>query len=281
MKLLQNYLILILKSFSKIVGKTKLGQFYHDQIIEMSMQQTLSVNYNQIALKLTTPTGFTKWRARTFSTKEPETLDWIDTFPENAIFWDIGANIGLYSLYAAKKKNCLVWSFEPSIFNLELLGRNIFCNGLVNNICIVPLALSDKLGFNVLHMTSTKWSGALSTFGEKFGWDGKDIKQVFEFKTIGLNIQDAIDKLEIKRPDFIKIDVDGIEHLILMGGLDILRFVKSVHIEINDEFSVQKNKCEQILLDSGFKMIGKRHSDMIESSEHGYNKTFNQTWVKI
>ena len=48
---------------------------------------------------------YTSLRVNTFYSKEPETLKWIDNFNEdkNIIFWDIGANIGLYSIYAALK----------------------------------------------------------------------------------------------------------------------------------------------------------------------------------
>ena len=41
----------------------------------------------------------TNYRIDTFLTKEPETIDWINNFKSNSNFWDIGANIGLYSIY--------------------------------------------------------------------------------------------------------------------------------------------------------------------------------------
>src|SRR6516225_6500482 len=41
------------------------------------------------------------WRARTLLAKEPETIEWIDSFRAGDVFWDVGANVGLYSLYAA------------------------------------------------------------------------------------------------------------------------------------------------------------------------------------
>ena len=53
---------------------------------------------------------------RDFYSKEPETLEWIDNFSkkEKVIFWDIGSNIGLYSVYAAATiENIEVISFEP------------------------------------------------------------------------------------------------------------------------------------------------------------------------
>jgi len=52
--------------------------------------------------------------------KEPDTLMWIDKIPEHSVFWDVGANVGLYSCYAAKARNCIVFAFEPSVFNLRV-----------------------------------------------------------------------------------------------------------------------------------------------------------------
>jgi FkbM family methyltransferase len=92
---------------------------------------------------------------------------------------DIGANVGLYSVYAAKSRNCNVFAFEPSVFNLELLARNIFINDLQLKITIIPIALSDKLGSNIFKMSSTSWGGALSTFGEDFDQNGNKFLDVF------------------------------------------------------------------------------------------------------
>lgn len=41
------------------------------------------------------------YRAQTLLTKEPDTIEWIDTFQKDDVLWDIGANVGVYSLYAA------------------------------------------------------------------------------------------------------------------------------------------------------------------------------------
>ena len=81
---------------------------------------------------------------RDFHSKEPETLQWIESFKkkEKIIFWDIGSNIGLYSIYAAVNfENIEVVSFEPSTSNLRILSRNIFINNLDNKIKIFQLPL--------------------------------------------------------------------------------------------------------------------------------------------
>ena len=79
------------------------------------------------------PNSLSEYRVITFFTKEPETLEWIDNFEkkENLIFWDIGANIGLYSIYnALKNENSSTISFEPSSSNYRILSRNISINNL-------------------------------------------------------------------------------------------------------------------------------------------------------
>jgi len=151
-----------------IVGKTVIGVQLYEQVINYSMSRSAEVYHNGLRFKFVIPNTLIKWRIKSFSTKEPETLEWIDTLPEGSILWDIGANIGLYSIYAAQKKNCRVYAFEPSVFNLELLARNIYLNKLSNKICIVPFALSDGLSISSMRMTSTEWGGALSTFGKEF-----------------------------------------------------------------------------------------------------------------
>lgn len=261
-------------------SRTRVGEYVNEQVLSVAMNRVTKVAHSDIKLTIITPNTLCNWRAKTFSTKEPETLQWIDNIPEKSIFWDIGANIGLYSLYAAKKRSCHVWSFEPGIFNLELLARNIFLNGLTDQICIVPIALSEQLGENQFRMTTTEWGGALSTFGEKFGWNGKNIQSIFEFKTIGLSMADAVQNLGITQPDYIKMDVDGIEHLILKGGLDLLKKVKSVLIEVNDDFHEQADQCQEILSSAGLVLDEKRQSDMLAGSTAGFQNTYNQIWSR-
>ena len=85
----------------------------------------------------------TLWRANTFASKEPETLAWIDGMCREDVLWDIGANVGLYTVYAAKRVKSVL--FEPSIFNLELLGRNCSVNEVEDKVVIFPIALVNKM----------------------------------------------------------------------------------------------------------------------------------------
>lgn len=262
------------------MGKTFVGRYVYDQIVSNAMIRTQTVNHQGVCLTFAIPNSLNKYRADTFSTKEPETLEWIDSIPKDSVIWDIGANVGLYSCYAAKQRGCRVFAFEPSVFNLELLARNIFLNELVGQITIVPLPLSDMLAVNKLNMTSTVWGGALSTFGQDYGHDGNAMDKVFVFPTIGLSMVDAIELLKISQPDYIKMDVDGIEHLILKGGIPVLSKAKGVLIEINDKFATQASDASAYLLQAGFSFKEKKHADYFDEQSGSGKDTFNQIWVK-
>jgi FkbM family methyltransferase len=262
-----------------LMGKTSVGRYFFEQILDNAMGRTLTVEHRGTRLKLAVPNGLNRYRADTFATKEPETLEWIDRIPEKSVLWDIGANVGLYSCYAAKARGCRVFAFEPSVFNLEILARNIFLNQLTDQITIVPLALSDRLAFSTLNMTSTDWGGSLSTFGQSYGHDGAEISKVFELPTIGLSMSDAVSLLDIPRPAYIKMDVDGIEHLILKGGLAILRDIREASIEINDSFTTQAMEAKRCLEAAGLSFKEKRHAEHLDLQSGAARFTFNQIWV--
>jgi FkbM family methyltransferase len=262
------------------VGKTSVGRYCFERIVEASMNRTSMAEHRGTKLIFSVPNALNRYRADTFASKEPETLQWIDRLPEGAVLWDVGANVGLYSCYAAKARGCRVFAFEPSVFNLEVLARNIYLNQLSERITIVPLPLSERLAFSSLNMTSTNWGGALSTFDESYGHDGKIISKVFDFPTIGLSMRDAVSLLEIPAPEYLKMDVDGIEHLILKGGIPILRGIREASIEINDKFTAQALDAKRYLEEAGLSFKEKKHADHFDLQEGPAKYTFNQIWVR-
>jgi FkbM family methyltransferase len=260
------------------LGSTRFGRYLYQRVIYHAVEQTAEVERGGLKLQLSTAGPLNRYRADTFASKEPETLEWIDRIPRGAVLWDVGANVGLYSCYAAKARGCRVFSFEPSVFNLESLARNIFLNQLTDAVTIVPLALSNELAISKLRMTSTEWGAALSTFGQTYGHDGLPIDKVFEFATIGLSMVDAVSLLRIPEPDFIKIDVDGIEHLILGAGGPILSRARGVLVEINDRFTAQSEGASRCLQQAGLRLQEKRHAPQFDSAPGAPRHTFNQIW---
>jgi FkbM family methyltransferase len=277
-------LLMLIKSMFKktinllvsCIGKTSVGRYIFSQVVTCLINQTKTVTHNGTALKFSTPNTLNLIRVNTFSSKEPETLDWIDDMPEGSVIWDIGANIGLYSCYAAKHRDCKVFAFEPSVFNLELLARNIFLNELSDTVTIIPLPVSECLVTSKLNMTSTEWGGALSTFDKTFGYDGQQLRKTFDFTTVGISMSEAVELLNIPKPDYIKMDVDGIEHLILKGGEALISDVKSILVEINDNFKEQAESTERYLVAAGLHLTEKRCWQ--EDSNSLADTTFNQIW---
>ncbi len=270
--MMKNLVKRLITGFMSCLPSTPLGRYIYQQIINAAMNQKKVVSYRSYQMTFTVPNWLNQYRISTFATKEPETLEWIDAIPEGSVLWDVGANIGLYTIYAAKARNCRVYAFEPSVFNLELLARNIFSNALQGQVTIVPIALSDKVGSSMFKMSNTDWGGALSTFGESFDQNGNVMNEVFEYQTIGVSMNDAVRLLEIPVPKFIKIDVDGIEHFILRGGANVLNKVESVLVEINDDFAAQAEQTEQHLKNAGLSLYKK--------CDFGGGNQYNQWWVR-
>jgi FkbM family methyltransferase len=248
------------------------GRDVCQDILSELMRQADVVDYRGYKMVFYVPNRLSRYRVNTFSTKEPETLKWIETIPLGKVLWDVGANIGLYSIYAASAQGCKVYAFEPSVFNLELLAKNITKNKQQELICIVPIALSDKEGSSMFKMSNTEWGGALSTFSESFGQDGEKLEQVFEYQTMGMTMDEAVRLFNIPTPNFIKIDVDGIEHFILRGGGETLRKVESVMVEVDDGFTEQAEETAYHLRNAGLTL--KRKCSL------GVGRQFNQWWVR-
>ena len=192
-----------------------------------------------------TPNSIIKWRVDTMFNKEPNTLSWIDNFKgDKKTFWDIGANIGLYSIYAALKHSSIeVISFEPSTNNLRVLSRNISLNELSNRIKIYQPALSNEENTFMMFRESQFIEGwSMAKFGNNFKLN-KATKTQQHYKIFGTNIDSLIRNNILKVPNYMKIDVDGIEHLILQGGENTLtnKDLKSVLVEIDESFKDQLN----------------------------------------
>jgi FkbM family methyltransferase len=268
-----------LKACARNAGRTRLGRTFSDFLFEASFARTRSVVHKGTQLRFAVPNRLSLARALTFSTKEPETLAWIDTLAPDSVLWDVGANVGLYSCYAAKARQCRVLAFEPSVFNLELLARNVFLNELTGRVTIVPLPLCAKTTQSELNLTTTAWGGALSSFGSLTAHDGTAFERVFGFRTLGVAADEAVERLGLPAPDHIKLDVDGIEHLVLAGAARILGRVSSVSVEINDSFTEQAQAAERLLRDAGLKLTAKAHSELIAGNP-AFAHTFNQLWVR-
>lgn len=232
------------------------------------------------------PNRLIDWRVKTFFTKEPETLEWIDSFEkkENLIFWDIGANIGLYSIYnSLKNLKSTTIAFEPSSSNLRVLTRNISINNLEKKIQVLSMPLTNKENtFQEMNEGNFIEGGALNSFGTKTDFEGKEFKSQMKYRLLGTSINHLIENKILEIPDYIKLDVDGIEHLILEGSSKILNNekIKSCSIEVNENYKEQYEKILDIMKQNNFKILHKKHNIDMFSNEKKFNNTFNYVFTK-
>lgn len=237
--------------------------------------------------KFFTPNQLTKWRTETILLKEPETIEWIDNFDNSKeiLFWDIGSNIGIYSIYnSIKNKNSKTIAFEPSTSNLRILSRNIFINNLQNQISIFPIALTDKSNV-FLNMKENNFieGSAMNSFGEEWDFEGKKFKSNMSYNIFGTSINFLVENKILKIPNYIKIDVDGLEHLILNGGSKFLKSkeIKSLSIELNENFKEQFEHTLKIMKENDFKILKKNHNIKFIDKEKRTDKTYNYIFEKI
>lgn len=180
-----------------------------------------------------TPNTHCAWRVQTLYTKEPDTIAWIRNMQDGQVLFDIGANMGQYSLLAAKQ-GVKVHAFEPEAQNFALLVRNIAINGLSNLITPWPVALSDHVSLDILHLSGMLPGGSCHAYGDSKDFRGNDHQFPFSQGSCATTLDHFCAKYG--HADHIKIDVDGFEHLVIKGADVTLTKAKSVLIEINTQY---------------------------------------------
>jgi FkbM family methyltransferase len=195
----------------------------------------------------------TRMRAETFSTKEPETLAWIDGFEVPSKLLDIGANVGVYSLYAGIRGH-EVRCIEPDALNFALINLNIADNGLGGRVVAYPFSIHSESKVAELNVGEYRWGGAQSSFDRKVNWKGEELGEGFSQGSPGITVDDFVAKTGFA-PNHIKIDVDGNELLVLEGARATLSDAqcKSILIELFDGHA-EYRKCIDIIEGSGLRL---------------------------
>ena len=180
-----------------------------------------------------------------FGQDEPETVAWIMGLREGSVLWDIGANIGLYSLLAARR-GLDVLAFEPSSASFAALARNAEINGLDDRIAAYCLAFAEETALVTLHMASSAAGHSMHSIEARDG----SVRQAVP----GFAVDDFIAHVAARPPDAIKLDVDGVEPAILRGAQATLRaHVREVLVEIDGaNAAAGGNGIPEILAECGF-----------------------------
>jgi FkbM family methyltransferase len=181
-------------------------------------------------------------RAATMLTKQPATIEWIDRFQPDSVFWDIGANVGVYTLYAALRGDTRVVAFEPAAVNYFMLAANCEINRFEDRVQCVLAGLGR--GKSIAALAASQFAGAAS-----FGFGGKKA-QVFSGRqaAIILSMDELVEEFALPCPNYLKIDVPELTDDILAGGERTLARpeVREVHVEASESSSSGRRAIETL-----------------------------------
>lgn len=167
-------------------------------------------------------------------TYEPEKLALVASrLSRGKVFYDIGANLGIYTL-AAARAGAVVYSFEPLPDNFRKLRRHIELNGLTS-ITTLQVAVSEQAKVATFKLHQDNSMGRLSSDGE-----------------LKVNCV-RLDDLDLPAPDCIKMDIEGAEAEALLGARKLLQTSKPVIFLATHGDSIRE-QCLTFLKSLGYRV---------------------------
>jgi len=196
--------------------------------------------------------------------KEPETINWIEEFIKpNEVFYDIGANVGAYSLvcYAHTQGKIQIYSFEPGFTTYSALCENIIINAFNDKIIALPFVLSDQTKINKFNYSSISPGAASHSVVTEIVPDERIPTSINNTSlnaynyVVSYRLDDLISTFDLKKPNHLKIDVDGHELEVIKGCENLLNSqeLKTILIEI-DKNSAGSDMIIEILKNKKFKI---------------------------
>jgi FkbM family methyltransferase len=181
-----------------------------------------------VPIRFSVANGRLRVWAERFEEIEPELLDLIDALPEGTVLYDVGASVGLFSLYAALQRRCRIFAFEAEAQNYATLELNHYLNRdrLAEPLTTFNVAIADAIGIGRIH---TRVYGA--------GEHGKvldravaqDTREGFDVAHVQTVLKMPLDRLvaecDLPPPQMLKID--GALHTVfielseLSGGVEV------------------------------------------------------------
>jgi FkbM family methyltransferase len=186
-------------------------------------------------------------RALSLLTRQPATIAWIDAFMPGSIFWDVGASVGVYSLYAALGSTTKVVAFEPAAVNYYLLAANCEANRLYNQIDCLLVGLGRERMVARLEVSQFRPARSFSFRGKSA--EPHEGRQA----AVMLSIDQMVEDYGLVCPNYIKIDAPGASEAIIAGAVRTLRRpeLRELHLEVR-EGSKGGQRIVEMLRDGGF-----------------------------
>ncbi|MFQ5765675.1 MAG: FkbM family methyltransferase, partial [Rhodospirillales bacterium] len=247
-KLYARFLVALVTAATAILGRwrrlTVRARAHH----LLAPESTVMVN--GVAITLLVPDRASVYWPRHGFASEPGTLAWIEGFTAADVLYDVGANVGAFTLYAAKARAVRVVAFEPNPFTYRVLVRNLHLNDVAELVTPLCLAANDATGARPLFLKGTE-AGSVGHHLDEGDSDDEGLR----VQALAYALDDVAAIAGIPRPTHVKIDVDGIEAAVLEGGRRLLsdRGLKSVMIELLTHDEAGQARIQGFLGDCGLR----------------------------
>ena len=179
-----------------------------------TIKKTL-VSLRKLMLALDDPINSKLWTPRRL---EPDTIEWLNSISTDgtAVLWDIGANVGNYSLRAASSAQ--VVAFEPQAASYAFLNEAIESAGMDDRIVAYQIAFGSNTKLGMLNQADSDFGASMHGFDTEKDQFGQSIATRFRQGAICFAVDDFVRQFSPLLPTHVKIDVDGLEPDILRGG---------------------------------------------------------------
>jgi FkbM family methyltransferase len=200
-------------------------------------------------------------RAHSLFWKEPGTFRLITAeLRPGDVFHDIGANMGIYSIPAARRvgEEGVVYAFEPHVGNAQSLLENVQANGLQDRVRVISCALHEASGFFDFKYQDLTAGTSMSQLESDRDAFGRELRPVASELKYAIALDDLVEGGTVRTPDLVKIDVDGNELLVLRGMRRLLtgeRRPRAVQVEVNVD---EREELEEFMASCRYE-LAERH----------------------
>ena len=258
----------------RINGRT----IFSNEFIQM-LDPKFKIKFENKDFTFRTGHGRLFWRAKTVLTEEPLMISWIKSMTPNDVVLDIGANVGMYSVLIADKVKT-VYACELDTLNVAVLKENLYLNGLLNKVQIIPLACGARAEMVDVKFRSMTYGDALQLIAggdETQSFGSHPDTTGYVTSVLQVSLDELFDDANLTKPNKIKIDVDGNELTVLAGTTKLLNGASEIYFE--DGMTAACSEFMSYLANNGFKEVAREEQFAKSNPRHlvGYTKIFSKT----
>lgn len=168
--------------------------------------------------------------------KEPWTARWIEDFVEDGeTLYDVGANVGVFSLVAAKQpgRSIRTVAFEPACETFAALCHNVILNEVTDRVIPLPVGLAARTELSPFSYYDLASGAGIHILGEE---PSRYIDYVPPYRqpVLAFALDELVERFALPAPHHLKLDVDGLELSVLDGASRTLRSptMRSAMVEV-------------------------------------------------